>query len=143
MQYTTEQRSEAVALAEEHGPAEASRRTGIPRRTITSWREPAQADAKKTEAARIANTWTDFRAQEALAAGSAANRMRRETLDASTEGNHQLLRARVIAYGIFIDKAEALSGAASERIAVWAESEIDRDLREALDQLEDRIRDGD
>ena len=147
-QYTSEQRAEAVALADQYGPAEAARRTEIPRRTITSWRDSAQADTEKTAAAReagaerVANAWSDFRAQEALAAGAAANRMRREALEASTERNAGLLRARVIAYGIFIDKAELLSGQATERIQVWAESEVDRELREAMRQLEDRIREG-
>lgn len=148
MGYTLEQRTEAVELADEFGPAEASRRTKIPKRTISSWREPAHAGDEKTAAARevaaerVATAWGDFRAQEALAAGAAANRMRREALEASTERNAGLLRARIIAYGIFIDKAELLSGQATERIQVWAESEVDRELREAMRQLEDRIREG-
>ena len=149
MPYTLEQRTQAVELADEVGPAEASRQTGIPKRTISNWREPAaHANAEKTAAARevaaerVATAWGDFRAQEALAAGAAANRMRREALEASTERNAGLLRARIIAYGIFIDKAELLSGQATERIQVWAESEVDRELREAMRQLEDRIREG-
>ena len=108
----------------------------------------AHANSEKTAAARevaaerVATAWGDFRAQEALAAGAAANRMRREALEASQERNAGLLRARIIAYGIFIDKAELLSGQATERIQVWAESEVDRELREAMRQLEDRIREG-
>ncbi len=52
MPYTQEQKREAVELADTVGPAEASRQLGIPRRTISSWRGPAQATAEKTEAAR-------------------------------------------------------------------------------------------
>jgi hypothetical protein len=51
-----------------------------------------------------------------------------------------LLRARVVAYGIFIDKAELLSGQATQRIQVWSESEVDRDLRAAMAEMEERIR---
>lgn len=150
--YTDEQKAEAVKLYQEQGAAEASRQIGASTRSVLYWAEQAgvisQANQEKTSEARAAlaervtNNWADFRAQEALAAGAAANRMRREALEASTERNASLLRARVVAYGIFIDKAELLSGQATQRIQVWAESEIDKDLREAMSELEDRIRAG-
>lgn len=57
--YTPEQRQEAVRLYGQHGPAEASRRTGIPARSIRNWASRAGVTgprAKKvaaaTEAAR-------------------------------------------------------------------------------------------
>lgn len=37
MQYTPDQRAEALRLLAEHGKAEAARRTGIPAGTIASW----------------------------------------------------------------------------------------------------------
>ncbi len=145
--YTDEQRDEAVALADKHGPAEAARRTGIPKRTISSWRPPAHADAQKNTAdaraiasERVTVHWADYRAQEATAAGSAATRLRRQVLEASDAENANLLRARTIAYGVLIDKAEMLSGQATERIEIWAESEIDRELRDAISEMEARQR---
>ncbi len=149
MRYTDEQKTEAVALADKHGPSEAARQTDIPRRTISSWRKPAQAeqgkktaDARAVQAERVTNDWADYRAREALSAGNAAARLRRQTLEASDAGNANLLRARVIAYGIMIDKAELLSGQATERIEVWAESEVDKELRQAITEMESRIREG-
>jgi hypothetical protein len=149
--YTEEQKAEVLELWPQVGTTETERRTGVGHRTIIRWaneaglmsRDNAQKVQEATEAgSRVSNAWADFRSQEALAAGAAANRMRREALEASTERNASLLRARVVAYGIFIDKAELLSGQATQRIQVWAESEIDRDLREAMAELEDRIRVG-
>ena len=150
MTYTDQDRQGAIELYQQVGATEASTRLDIPRRTILDWASKAgvvaQADQEKTSEARavgaerITTAWADFRAQEALAAGAAANRMRREVLEASTERNANLLKARVVAYGIFIDKAELLSGQATQRIQVWAESEVDRELREAMAQLEERIR---
>lgn len=43
--YTTEEKLQALALAAQHGPAEASRRTGIKEGTIRCWRKRAQKDA--------------------------------------------------------------------------------------------------
>jgi transposase-like protein len=150
--YTDEDRAAAVTAYQQVGASEASRQTGVPVRTILDWARKAgvvaQANAEKTAEARavaaerIANAWGDYREQEALAAGAAANRMRREALDASAEGDASLLRARVIAYGIFIDKAELLSGQVSQRIEVWSESEVDRQLRQAISDMEAVIRHG-
>lgn len=152
MTYTDEQKHQVLTLWPELGTAETERTTGVPARTLLRWVNDAglmthanqekTSEARAASAERVTNAWGDFRAQEALAAGAAANRMRREALEASTERNATLLKARVVAYGIFIDKAELLSGQATQRIQVWAESEIDRDLREAMAELEDRIRGG-
>ena len=154
MRYTPDQKTEAVDLADEHGPAEASRQTGIPRRTITSWRtEPAQATKEKTVAAR-----------EQLAASNATKRERLRTLllDRSLdmlermEGEHhdyrgtneitlprppaQAVKDLSISVGILIDKYRLEMGEATGRTESVAESEIDRDLREAFTELENKIR---
>lgn len=148
--YTDEQRQQVLTMWPEMGTAETERLTGVPARTIlryvndaglmTQDRQQKTADARAAAAERVTNAWADFRASEALAAGAAANRMRREALQASEQENHLLLRARVVAYGIFIDKAELLSGQATQRIQVWSESEVDRDLRAAMAEMEERIR---
>lgn len=148
--YTEEQKQQVLTMWPELGTAETERLTGVEARTIlryvqaaglmTDDRRQSTANAREAAAERVTNAWADFRAAEALSAGAAANRMRREALEASAERNHLLLRARVIAYGIFIDKAELLSGQATQRIQVWAESEVDRDLRAAMAEMEERIR---
>lgn len=173
--YTPEQREQVLELWPEHGTAETARITGVAPRTILRYvtdaglmthdRQEKTEEARAAAAEKVSAAWGDFRAQEALAAGSAANRMRREVLEASTaasidipsfleqkdlrllkdwpaliSANANLLKARVIAYGIFIDKAELLSGQATSRIELWAESQVDRDLRSAMEELEDRIR---
>lgn len=151
MVYTVEQKAQVIEIWPNNGTAETARVTGVHERTIIRWvteaglmsedRREKTADMRAAGAEQVARSWADFRSQEALAAGAAANRMRREVLEASEEKNANLLKARIIAYGIFIDKAELLSGQATQRIQVWAESEVDRELREAIAELEARIRD--
>ena len=144
--YTDEQREQAVALANEVGPSEASRQLGIPRRTISSWRTPAQADDEKTKTARavaaerVATQWADYRSSEAASAGASANRIRREISNRLENASGREIRDLATAYGIMIDKAEKLSDEATARIEVWAESELDRDLRALVDEMEERIR---
>lgn len=182
MPYTAEQKRRVVELWPKYGTAETARRTGVETRTVLRTVKAAgltsQDNSEKTAPARAAlaekveKAWSDFRAQEALDAGAAASRMRKEVLDASAAANAaveeledlttdapglklrldripavitanaNLLRARVIAYGIFIDKAELLSGQATQRIALWAESEVDRDLKAAIEAMEEKIRTG-
>lgn len=151
--YTDAQREHAVTLAAEHGPTHASKALDIPRRTISDWMkkagvEPPQANTKKTTnaravaAERVATEWSDFRAREATAAGAAANRLRREIMARVESGRAEGpdIRSFATAYGILIDKAEKLSDRATQRIEVWAESELDRDLRSLVNEMEDRIR---
>jgi hypothetical protein len=157
--YTPDQRDEAVRLWQEHGTAEAARRTGISGRTIVRWASEAglmthdnvqkTADARVAAAERVALAWADYREQEAVSAGAAAARLRRELLEASqsatVDEDHRtawtgLLRARAIAYGILIDKAEALSTSVANTAAEWVESDLDREIRSLLDEMEDRAR---
>jgi transposase-like protein len=149
MRYTTEQRAHAVNLYTKHGSTKAARETGISRRSIIRWATAAgalaQGDPQKTAAARavaaerITQDWVDYRSREATSAGAAAARLRRGVIAASDADDARLLSARAVAYGIMIDKAEKLSNQASERIEVWAESEVDRELRAAIDELESKL----
>ena len=68
MKYTDEQRAEALVLYVEHGTAEASRRTDIPRRTIRHWANheglAAARDLVLTEGGeRLAKTYKVMRAE--------------------------------------------------------------------------------
>lgn len=147
MGFSAEFRGAAVALAEEVGTAEAARRVGVTARTINRWQPPSADRSEKTAEARaggaqrIATQWADYRSKEAAAAGATANRLRREIvarLEAGQSGND--LRSLAIAYGILVDKAELLSDRATQRIEMWAESELDRELRSLISQVEDRVR---
>lgn len=66
--YTPEQRATALEHYTEHGPAEAERRTGIPRRTISSWARRAgvqsEAPAKTKAAVEAAAVTLEQRKQE-------------------------------------------------------------------------------
>ena len=140
-QYTDADRSEAVALYDEHGTAETAKRTGINPRTIRRWAKEAghvsEADAKKTSTARavgaerVAQAWGDFREAEAMGAGATAIRAREAITAALADPKISAVEAKALAvtYGILIDKAELLSGNATERVQVWAESEVDAELR--------------
>jgi len=160
--YTDEQRTEALQSYTEHGTTATSKRLNIPRRTILTWAKDAgliaRADQEKTAEAKAANAervqaaWGDYRENEALGAGSAAVRLRTALLEA-VEGDTithedgrlylsispQLIRALSISYGILIDKAELLSGRATQRIETWAESELDTEIRHLIREMEDRI----
>ena len=149
--YTEDQRAEAVAMYREHGATHTATTLDIPRRTILDWAKKAgavaQADQEKTAdaravaAERVAAVWGDFREDEALGAGSAAVQLRQRLLTAATADmpEPQLIRACATAYGILIDKAELLSGRATQRIETWAESELDDEIRGLVAEMEDRI----
>lgn len=62
--YTEEERTEAVELYRQHGPAEASRRLGIAKGTITRW-----AQARGVETVSVANNEAAVEAARARAAG--------------------------------------------------------------------------
>lgn len=151
--YTPEQRQQAVALYQQVGTAETSRQTGIPTRTILTWASEAgavahagrekTAEARAASAERVVADWADYRSREAAAAGATANRLRRELVERMEAGAAgRDVQAMAIAYGIMVDKAELLSGNATSRIETWATSELDRDLRSLIAEMEDQIREG-
>lgn len=158
----------ALDIYKTQGPVEAERQTDIPRRTIGRWAHNAgivpQANTQKTTqaranaAAQIAVEWSDYRSQEAAAAGAEAAHIRRALREAvngtpiiaydddgdprmvGTEVKGSNVRSLAVAYGILIDKAELLSGNATERIETWAASELDVELRALVTEFEDTIR---
>jgi hypothetical protein len=148
--YPQEVKDEALRLYREVGTAEAARRTGVSPRQVRHWakqaglvtipEQDAIASAHAAAAIRVAAEWADYRSREALAAGAAAVRFRQEAAEASAAGNANLLRARIIAYAILIDKAEILSGKAAEHVDAWAETDLDRELQTLAASMEDWLR---
>ncbi len=152
--YTDTERSEVLNLHGDHGTAETARRTGISTTTITRWVREAgrtvQTDQEKTATARAAGAervlqaWGDFREGEALQAGSTAGKARKRLAAALEDPDTPvgMMKELAVVYGIMIDKAELLSGNATERVEHWAESEVDRELRRLVTELENRARAG-
>jgi hypothetical protein len=88
--YTAEQRTEALKLYAEAGPAEASRRTGIKRATISKWAsrngvssDRADRTRKATEAAR--QSYAEGRARRSAALAGEADAL----IDRLREANPQ------------------------------------------------------
>lgn len=150
--YTSSERARAMEIYREHGPAQAARRLGIPYETIRRWardggeikpaltphEQSARAHAMATT--RVSAKWAEARVEEADKAGAAAQQARERLLDVLMSDDHQMLRAAVNAYEVLINKAEMLSGQASERIAIWAETDLDRELKSLVKTLEDAKR---
>jgi hypothetical protein len=117
MQYTPEQRAEALAILTEHGKAVASERTGIPEGTIASWGSrtgvaapPAERTAKAT-AKRVA-TIAERKAKLAEALMGDAERMR-----VGVTKFEPLDRKRnVEAVAKAVEVVQLLTGEATERI---------------------------
>lgn len=73
---------------------------------------------RRTEAAQLAaaRKWANRRETEADNAGIVAARARQAILTALDEKDEKMTKASAIAYGILIDKAQLLSGAATARV---------------------------
>lgn len=151
--FTDAQKTAALDVAQTDGYTAAATMAGVSERTIHRWAkdaglvEPVTDVEQKTRAARaaaaerVSRTWADFREGEALNAGALAARMRdelRQRADRGAEGRD--LRDLAVVYGILVDKAELLSGQATSRIEVWAETELDVELRALVSEMEGVIR---
>lgn len=150
--YSPKERANAIATYKEIGPSAASRKLGIPYQTLKRWVQEAgvvpdevspQEQAARSHAmaaARTSGKWADFREQEAAAAGAAAEIVRDRLIDLIPGDDAQMLRAVTDAYDKLITNAERLSGQATERIQVWAQTDLDKELRGLVSELEDRVR---
>lgn len=144
--YTASERARTLQIYREYGPTIAAQRMGIPYETVRRWAKNSGetppttmaqvATAHAAAAVRTAGKWADVRESEADSAGDAARIARERILDLVITDDHQMLRAAVNAYEVLINKAEMMSGQATERIAIWAEQDIDRELRELVHSIE-------
>jgi hypothetical protein len=135
--HTAEQREEALTLYVEHGPAEASRRTGIPSSTIRAWGRKAGKTSPRAEravagaeAARL--SWAQRRAEVALLAGEAAQELV-EKMRASSKPREAADWSR--AFAISVDKAQLLDGGVTGRVEVSSAEERERRVGELRDEL--------
>jgi len=115
------------------------------------------ADARKDAAVTTVRRWTEFREQEAVNAAAVASNLRNKMMEV-VNGMYEArqkqprestvippplptsadLRSLAISYGILIDKAELLSGHATERVEHIDAAETDRELRELVSDMERR-----
>jgi len=119
--YTDEQKQAALDAYAEHGPAEASRQTGVPTKTIASWaaRSGVQMDAgarsSAVEAAKI--TWEIRRKTLADDFGrAAAELIEHARIAARTSDRPRDAQALMTAAAIGVDKAQLLAGGATARV---------------------------
>lgn len=166
--WTDEQRAEALALHRSHGPAEASRLTGIPKGTVASW---ARREGVETNVA--------VEREEAVEAGALAAEQRRLELAEGMLGDIGKLRGRLFAgisyahvkvvgggkdmagdvetvwvdcdqpvpadqlrlvqaIGTLVDKVQLLTGQATERMDLVGEYDLEAELRAYQQGLADR-----
>lgn len=166
--WTDEQRDEALRLFRSHGPAEASRLTGIPKATVASWARRHQVQTNVV-----------VEREEAVEASALQAEQRRLDLAASLLGDVQGLRARLFApldyahvktvsggkdspgevetvwvscdqpvpadqlrlaqaMGVLIDKVQLLTGEATERVDLTGEYDLEAELRAYQQGLADR-----
>lgn len=143
--WSDDDRATALALYIDHGPAEASRRTGIPTKTISSWarRTGTRTDAPAKTAAAVAARaaqWAELRETVANESGRTARRILAIITDALDNGHlevstvHQAKDAATT-MAILVDKAQVLVGDASaitghvglrEQVAAQAETSAPR-----------------
>jgi len=120
----------------------------------------------------VAKEWRDYRTAEARGSGAAALAIRRQIMNTAegTPVRHSSgeiimrtvtntktgekrevpyiqvdgrnLQSLAISYGIMIDKAELLSGNATERVETWARGELDHNLKELVEEFEEVARNG-
>jgi uncharacterized alpha-E superfamily protein len=115
--YDDTQRQQALDAYQEHGPAEAERRTGIPRKTIASWarRSGTQMDATAPARLQLAAEIAALNADQKRA--RLASAMWDKLADALERlGPNALANAqesRLIA--VLAEKAQLLSGGATSR----------------------------
>lgn len=131
--YTDEQRVEALALLAEVGKAEASRQTGIPAGTIASWgtRHGVRAvDDVRVEAMRQA--WAERRAALADRIGEVADQATEQLAKLIATG-HCSAAELTRAIAVLVDRAQLLSGGATERTETTVTS------HERISQITDEL----
>lgn len=119
--YTDEAKAEAIELATTVGRPEAARRTGIPAGTIGSWLTRAglsNADPEgRRERIRVAHeTWLQRRVELGNEMGVVAALALSEIPDRIARGDELAAQRLASTMSALVDKAQLLSGDATERI---------------------------
>ena len=134
--YTAEQRDAALELYREVGPAEAGRRLSIPSGTVRSWARRNGCAAVATENRRAAVeaarlTWEQRRSGLTVRLGEVAA----ELLERVKKAEPGEAKALATALAILVDKAELLSGRATERTEAGAAVNMDAEIERLIGEL--------
>lgn len=141
--YTDAEKAEALELLAAVGQAEAAARTGIPVGTIKSWGARERVQAPGTEetcnavAAKLA-TWADQRAVLGNRAGEIAL-LALEQIPDRIENRDELAAQRLAStMSALVDKAQLLTGEATERIEQLGGGSAIEAARALLDDVRER-----
>ncbi|MBO0863468.1 MAG: hypothetical protein J2P16_00140 [Mycobacterium sp.] len=96
------------------------------RRHEEALRETAQANRQ---------AWAERRLEEANAAGLTAAWARSQIVQYAKAGDAPMTRACTIAYGVLIDKAQLLTGAATDRTDIHVREGLDAELERLASEL--------
>jgi hypothetical protein len=136
--YTREQRAEALKLYAEHGPAEASRRTGIKRSTISKWASRAGVCSERAERTRKATeaaleTYAERRARLGAKCAAEAEALVDRIRDANPLNAANLARAA----HLLIRDGALLSDEAAQRVDDYpTQDEFDREVEKLVQEWE-------
>ncbi|MDQ6607743.1 MAG: hypothetical protein M3Z06_14505 [Actinomycetota bacterium] len=115
--HTKLERETALELYRQHGGGEAARRTGINPATIRQWAKRSGVTVTRaasaragTEAARL--TWAQRKAELTVTSGELAAELLAKIREASARNSRDLAAT----YAIVVDRAQLLSGEATQRI---------------------------
>lgn len=123
--HTPEQKARALELYHDHGPAEASRQTGIPKNTITSWGVRAGLHSvapERTRAAVEAHQLDVAVVSTRLAALLARTAVDRQEWIVEQHAAKDVRAAQTVA-AIAIEKMQLLTGKATQRVETIAAEE--------------------
>lgn len=136
--YSDQQKTEAVELYVSVGPSEAERICGVPKNTICAWARKAGAKTtiSKTAAGRAAQRvkWEDRRDGMAHDLGRVAAKalaMAEAAIDAE---DGKLTQTAITSAAIAIDKAQLLTGGATNRVEHAGYEEREKEIRALVDQ---------
>jgi hypothetical protein len=103
-------KAEALRLAEEHGAAEAAKRTGVPAATIRSWRH--RSGAARPPAGLDTQTWQEQKAQGAWEAWATAQEALAQVRSLLAAGKTADAQRAALTMAILTDKSGVLEEAA-------------------------------
>ena len=136
--YPPHEREKALAIYQEEGPGAASRQTGIPRGTISSWAKRAGVagpNAERTKApTEAAKEWARRRVSLRDLSGQAAEEFLAEAR-AKKQSNARAATDHMRSFSIAVTTANVLAGqTAGERAESQSHEEIDAEVTKLLDE---------
>lgn len=119
--WTNDQRDAALDIYTHSGPRAASRATGVPATTISRWAQQAGIASRATEKTQARDdgrrrAWVERRGEIIDQLGDLVDALIRKTAEKVEAGDLKEARYGALAAAIAVDKAQLLSGGATERV---------------------------